>query len=145
MVAENGVDSHRSLQAAKGAHKWSKLIGATVDYIAGEDDQIGMECVDGIDDLGHICRIGAIAAYVQIGNLSDRQALECLRQSRIGVVDLHHIDIIAVDEGAPPHEQERTDTEYNRERANNSVASELAHQVKQDTYVFRNIYAEIRE
>ena len=66
MVAEYGVDAHRCIEAAQGAEEWLHLVGAAVYDVAGEYDDIRVECVDAVHKFSDERRVGAECAGMEV-------------------------------------------------------------------------------
>ena len=66
MVAENGVDAHRSIEAAQGADEWLHLVGAAVHDVAGEYYNIRVERVDAVHKVRDERRVGAECAGMEV-------------------------------------------------------------------------------
>jgi len=89
VVAGDGVDTVARLESAQGLDVMAELVQSAIDEIAGDDDQVRRECVDGRDDLGKES-FAEDRTDVNVRELGNRVAGRARRQLREGHTHVAH-------------------------------------------------------
>ena len=149
MVAHDGVDAQRGMQARQRCHEGTQLVAVAVHYVAGEHHGIGPQGVDDVDGAGHKCGVAPVASHMPVAYLHYARSAQFGWQARDVDTYFLYIQAEAADARSPPQRCEHNGCHacpYAAQPVPASAPEQVGYcrrGIKDEEYVFGNVNAPV--
>ena len=95
MVAENGEHSVGGAESGKRRNERLQFFSAAIDDISRENDKVGLEGIDGINEIGNEGGVVAPRPDMKVAYLRNLISVERFRQPWRGYIHSVHVDVVS--------------------------------------------------